>query len=126
MKELLKGWDRLTGFSHVDYSRCGQRMFRDWSAHQCGNKAKYDVIEEHGKPTRCGVHCKAADKRRREQAAKRKREDDERRRRPLTYRAAREAALEAIRKIAAGHNDPRALAMEVLKPLEEFENETQS
>lgn len=95
-----------------------------WSMHdhiQCWNPPK--VTDSAGRGW-CGVHAPAAVEKR--EAAKKRRDDERNARtaamlasmkRDREIRATKDAALDALRHIAAGHNDPRALANEVLAML---------
>lgn len=90
--------------------------------HQCSRRAKCkrDVLH-HGEPVTleyCAIHDPVVVKRKREKwrtdfDAKMAQEAAQRREAEVDHNL-KIAALDAIHKIAAGHNDPRALAMEVL------------
>jgi hypothetical protein len=110
-------WERRPG-------TCCASVGSGFSSSQCGNRSKVErEVCHHGKTVTlpyCGTHdpvAVAAKKAARDAkwranwVADQKRADDLRAERLL-----KDAALEAIRKIAAGHNDPRALALEVLAP----------
>lgn len=94
--------------------RCDGRVHSGWRVHQC---ARNGVVEHDGK-FYCRQHDPVAvrqrdDARRAAWAAERNVEEAQRK------EAARIAALRvdaaaALRKIAAGHNDPKALAIKVL------------
>lgn len=79
--------------------------------HQCPKKAS--VFEENGNQW-CGTHSPAA------QAARDKKSADAYAKRQRIYKLnqkrlnTRETLLKVLREIEAGHNDPRALAREVL------------
>lgn len=80
--------------------------------HTCGKTAKYDPIE--GVPTRCGIHCDAAEARRREKAAAQSRKWREQWDAAHALKLAREDTIKVLREIAAGHNDPRTIATETI------------
>lgn len=94
--------------------------------YQCTRKAKHkrDVLR-YGKPATleyCTIHDPVAVKRKRDDwrakfNAKMAAERADREAREAE-RVLKNAALEAIRKIAAGHNDPRGLALEILSDQE--------
>lgn len=96
---------------------CAEAVHSNYSSGPCGSIATRD-LDANGRPTRCGTHC--ADAKAKRQAASNARW--------LAYKAkadraeairAATAALEpALRQIANGHNDPRALAQEVLAALD--------
>ena len=92
--------------------KCTARFYDNWGSHRCRNKAKHDTIN--GVATRCGIHSSAAVEKRKakrqESEAKWRREFDEKNQ----IQKAREAAIDAIKQIAAGHNNPRELANEVV------------
>jgi hypothetical protein len=99
-----------------DLGRCAESVFGDYTSHQCQNKAKFDP-DESGNPTTCGVHSEAR------VAAKKTKRDAEY---ELCLKGLERNAAEgnfakescyAIRLIADGHNDPRALANEILDKL---------
>ena len=96
--------------------RCAGRVWHDGSFYSsaCMNNGKH----EHGGKWWCKVHHPPTVKVKREE---RERKWDEKhqaeqaqREREQALRNMKNAALDACRKIAAGHNDPRALAQEVL------------
>lgn len=124
--------DNLPGAGFIWVSRYGNAKPREggcrasvgsgFCSSQCGNKAKVDRdVLHHGKPARfgyCGVHDPVAVKEKREVREAKWRAEWAAK---TAARAAkeREAALAsdavaAIRAIAAGHNDPRTLALETL------------
>ena len=103
------------------------RDSRSFNSHQCSKKAKVvRKVLHHGKEVEfgyCGLHdpVAVAEKRAKREAAWRAKWDAEQAAwkakqdaRELAERA--ERAIEALRQIAAGHNDPRSLAIEVLGP----------
>ena len=92
--------------------KCTAKVSGSWRSRVCGKKAKHDIVN--GVATRCGIHSLAAAKKReakrQEAEAKWRREFDEK----IQIRNARKAAIDAIKQIAAGHNNPRELANEVV------------
>jgi hypothetical protein len=87
----------------------------NWSStHQCERKGKY----EEGGYLWCGTHKPSivAERKAAREAKWRAEWDakDAESRRQEAERKLKDAALDAIRKIAAGHNDPRGLAQEIL------------
>jgi hypothetical protein len=96
---------------------CNAEVFAMWSSSPCGNTPKHDP-DHLGRPTKCGMHCKAAvEKREAKKAATTARWNAEWAARDALHEA--RAGLEtALRKIAEGHNDPRSLAQETLDTLE--------
>jgi len=100
-----------------------------YGLHLCSKHATQDPDAD-GNPTKCSVHSEAGQERlaqrRRERDAKLFREwteKEELRQLAEQRKAAMAAAIEACRKIAAGHNDPRALAQEVIAMLPEAPDE---
>jgi hypothetical protein len=96
---------------------CAAYVYGNWTSRPCGKTPKHDP-DAHGRPTKCGRHCKAALDRR---EAKKHETFERFRRKNNAERSLYDAtaALElALRKIAEGHNDPRALAQEVLAVLD--------
>jgi hypothetical protein len=95
---------------------------RGVSFYQCTKKAKYtrEVMHRGQRVTLeyCGIHDPEFVRRKnikwRTEYDARRAEEQAQRDAKKADRILRDAALEAIRKIAAGHNDPRSLAMEVL------------
>jgi len=118
--EILEGWREVAGRIHgpPNYEKCGKRLFGEWNSYQCNNRAKFDPIEPHGRPTRCGVHSSATQKRKDDKEAAARAILAERRRVANIRQKVKLDALEAIKAIAAGHNNARGLALEVLAPLE--------
>jgi hypothetical protein len=95
-----------------DPALCAASVYRppSWFSCQCSRKG----VLEYGGHRWCKLHHPPAELAKREAkhakwAAERKRQDD-----LWTLGKQKDAALEAIKQIAAGHNDPRALAQEVL------------
>ena len=82
--------------------------------HQCESKGKHEWQGHRW----CGVHhpptVEAKKQARSDEWARERAAQSARYRIAESERQQRYAALEAIKKIAAGHNDPRGLAMEVL------------
>jgi hypothetical protein len=91
-------------------------------SHQCSRKAKVErEVIYHGKPVRfsyCAIHDPAAVKKRQDaRLAKWRAKWDAARQAAKDREAAanlREAALEGLKAIANGHNDPMTLAREIL------------
>ena len=102
---------------------CNERMFENYSSHPCGKTPKHDP-DAQGRPTKCGTHCQSAkDARKAKADAKMKALQDKwERHRAIT--AAVSAIEPALRKIAAGHNDPRTLAQEVIAALDDARKAT--
>lgn len=99
-----------------DFTKCAESVCgngRGEIPHQCRSKAKFDP-DENGNPTTCRIHSEAyvAEKRR---VAREKHEAAMAKNR-IKWNANKFHA--ALVEIAAGHNDPRALAAEVLARLE--------
>lgn len=84
-------------------------------SYQCSRKPKH----EYGGHGWCNQHYPPNEHARKEaRSAEYQRQADERKAgyaRDAAERSLRDDALQAIRQIAAGHNDPRALALEVLR-----------
>lgn len=104
----------------IDKKKCREFVYGWVSSSQCSNKAKYfRQVKGHEEAIGfCGVHDperkekKNAERREKwaKEYAERKAEADLRN----AEEALKNAALEAIRQIASGHNGPRALALSVL------------
>lgn len=98
-----------------DPKYCAQSVWpaNGHSSHQCRREGKY----EYGGHLWCGIHHPPTVHVKR--AARTRGWEEEQRRKDAAYAAAearsklRDAALDALRQIAAGHNDPRGLALEV-------------
>lgn len=102
--------------------RCVHAGWANFHYHQCDKAGSY---RDGAGRWWCGVHSPVAWARRRaaqvaKEEARRARWDYERAvtRKAATRKAAGEKALDALRQIEAGHNDPRALAAEVLALLD--------
>lgn len=108
-----------------DMARCRHAVHesgRGCSFYQCGNKVKVArKVSHHGKEAEfgyCGTHDPIAVA---EKNAKRDAKweskwaaEEAARQAKADARDLAERAIEALRQIAAGHNDPRSLAIEVL------------
>lgn len=83
----------------------------------CGNTA-CDDPDAYGNPTKCAVHSNAGRLRAavRKEKTNKKWQDEYARKDAI--RAAEAKILPALRRIADGHNDPMALAKEVLSDLD--------
>jgi hypothetical protein len=110
-------WKPHWSYERVNVENCRASVHNSIgiSFHQCGNKG----TKEHEGLLWCGTHYppsvakRRADRDAERQAiyrARRARSDQRQ-----AHEELKEAALAAIRKIADGHNDPRALAQEVLR-----------
>lgn len=97
-------WQKVLGYT-VDPARCRASVHetRGIGSHQCTRKPK--AGERY-----CATHSPAAIERRAEAADKRYQESlkRDRERRGGVF-------LDALRQIAAGHNDPRSLAIETIR-----------
>lgn len=90
---------------------CNERVFRGYSTGPCGKPAKHDP-DANGNLTKCGHHSAAAKARKKaKQEATYARWEAEAK---AKQRAAdlNSEAIEIVRKIAAGHNDPRGLCLD--------------
>lgn len=116
-KKLLHFHTYRSSIYHKPYDPrwCAAAVYGDRAgSHQCGRAPKLEYgghkwCAQHHPPAIAERQRKRNEKWRREAAesdAKYKRAEDARRQ--------RDAALEAIKKIAGGHNDPVSLAREVL------------
>ena len=95
---------------------CNASVHSSWNSSPCGNTPKHDP-DVNGRFTKCGIHSAAAEARR---EGKKKQEHVKWRAQTDAKAALRkaEAALEqALDTIAAGHNDPRSVAIEALRNL---------
>lgn len=97
--------------------QCQTRVFSgercDTRGHMCSRQANFDP-DANGNPTKCKIHSE-------EGVRKKQKEADERYRLYCEKMAAREraanaqfSAVEIVRKIADGHNDPRGLCLQWL------------
>ena len=97
---------------------CNEQMFANHCGYPCGKKPTHDP-DANGNFTKCGIHCKAAKEKReaksRANYAAWKNNLD----RNWAISDATKALEPALRKIAAGHNDARGLAEEVIAALDE-------
>lgn len=96
---------------------CNERIFSGWRHHRCGKPAKHDPDSD-GNFTRCGIHCAAAVEKRRAKSDAKMAAEKTIRLRNAAINKATNALLPAMREIAAGHNDPRALAQAVIAELD--------
>ena len=106
--EAIKTW--WAGEARIG---CAELVHHDYSTAPCGNIPKHDP-DAQGRPTRCGVHCAAAKKKR--EAASDARRAAWRAKCDASQRLSKARAdlEQALRRIAQGHNDPRSLAQEAL------------
>lgn len=95
---------------------CNHKVMGQWRYTNCSKTAKYDP-DENGKPTRCGMHSKAAQERRQKEKDEREEAAIRSYRRKRAADAVREkitaldrSAVKLLRLIADGYSDPRALA----------------
>ncbi len=96
---------------------CNYGAFHTYHHYPCGKTPKHDP-DAQGRPTKCGLHSKAAFELRN---AKKDATTARWKRQWSADAAAHEAnhAIEvALRQIAAGHNDPRGLAQEKIEALD--------
>lgn len=96
---------------------CAESVWGNHSSSPCGKTAKHDP-DAKGNPTRCGLHSVAAKAKKKSAAAAR---NAARRTKWDNQAALTKAEKEievALRFIATGHNDPRALAQGVLAELD--------
>lgn len=111
---------KIMWWAGEQYFGCTEGVYRtgDYRSSTCGKKAKYDPDAE-GNPSKCGVHREeAVAARRAKSAARLEAKMQEWRDKSNAQKRAAELRGEAediIRKIAAGHNDPRSLAVEWVK-----------
>lgn len=110
----------LRGNFKPDPTRCAKEVSDSslWGHyHQCTRKAKYDP-DENGKPTTCKVHSEAAI------AARRAKQEDAQRVSSHMFWLQKYGAtfFDALKEIADGHNDPRALAAAKIKEFQDQVN----
>jgi hypothetical protein len=96
---------------------CTERVWHARWRSGCSNTAKHDP-DENGVPTKCGVHSKAAQAKRDAKSAERRQAWQAEWDRDRAIADAKSKIIPALRQIAAGHNDPRGLATEVLAALD--------
>lgn len=96
---------------------CSERVFGTFQSYPCGATPKHDP-DANGRLTKCGRHCAAAKQRKQDKqdaatALRRAKWDlfD-------AINSAERKVEPALRQIAAGHNDPRSLAQEVIAALD--------
>jgi hypothetical protein len=99
---------------------CNAEVQHNWSSHPCGKSAKHDP-DAHGRPTKCGVHSAKAVARRKAKVEEKQAEQMRKWKRADTMRKINSEAPKIIRAIADGHNDPRALAADWVRRLDEIE-----
>jgi len=109
-----EGWKESYSWRDIkpDYTRCGVSVAeggRSVSSYQCRNPAKYDPNSD-GQMTRCGVHSKVTQEKR--DAKSKAHYEEESRKRLLrtinNYKV--RPAMDALRKIRDGDNNPRETA----------------
>jgi hypothetical protein len=96
---------------------CNERMYGDYRSFPCGKKATHDP-DANGNFTKCGTHCKAAKDKREIKRQARNAAWEAKWDRDRAISEAVKALEPALRKIAAGHNDARGLAEEVIAALD--------
>ena len=96
---------------------CNERCFGTWQSHPCGHPPKYDP-DANGRLTKCGHHSAAAKKRKADKRDARIAGWHAKWDRDRAIHEARDKVEPALRQIAAGHNDPRGLATEVIAALD--------
>jgi chorismate mutase len=96
---------------------CTERMFNKFHSSPCTNAPKHDP-DVNGRLTKCGVHCKAAVAKREAKAEERTAKWKAQTKANIELDKAEVAVMAALRQIASGHNDPRALAQSVLDRLD--------
>lgn len=123
-------WQSGIGSHYTDYGEsmklsyrleagfvCTEGITNRWSHVPCSKPAKHDP-DKKGNPTKCGMHCADAKlKRANKQAATRAKWNLQ----WETSQALSKVTAEvesSLRLIALGHNDPRALALDVITRLD--------
>lgn len=87
-----------------------------WGTYRCGKTASHDPVN--GVPTKCGIHCAEAVAKRNAKTEANMRKWREQREASDRVDRARRAVEAVLRTIAAGHNDPRALALDAITELD--------
>ena len=90
---------------------CNERVFANYSSAPCNNMPKHDP-DAQGRPTKCGKHCEAAVAKRKAKADARYAEQKAKWARQREQDDLRREAIDIVRRIAAGHNDPRGVSSE--------------
>lgn len=99
-------WDGKRFWQCTEHVHSGERS--DIRGHRCGRRATKDQDDD-GNPTKCALHSlegkakKAAERQAKHEAWKMSWE------REWAAKALAKEALEIVRQVAEGHNDPRAL-----------------
>lgn len=115
-KERYGSWAGNREGTPPDFSRCAEEVFSGRGMHhQCGNKATVEP-DEQGRPTKCRVHSKAFHDEKAAEADRRYRA--ERKRNAFQWNGRR--FYEALKLIADGHNDPRAVAEEAISIMKQY------
>src|SRR5208283_3667959 len=102
-----KPWGRIDRYGRPT---CCKSVWRGWSYNYCDNAGKKASDGRY----LCGIHSPEADARRADRGKAKRAEWDAKLDRDRRQHAFEAATIGAIRKIGAGHHDPRALANEVL------------
>jgi len=90
---------------------CNACVQGDWTSGPCGKKPKHDP-DAKGRPTRCGMHSAEAIARRKAKSEARYQAQRAKWDRAREQDRLRREALQIVRRIAEGHNDPRGIASE--------------
>lgn len=106
MTREFKGTMRFGSRVEVDPNRCKAEMYTNLTFHQCGNKPKRDGW--------CGIHHPDADARRRSQIEAKQMERLNKVRLSNLAHDFRAECVDAVKKIAVGHNDPQGLCQEIV------------
>lgn len=115
--EYQHGYGHWFSLRKPDFDRCCVEVYdgsRGGGHYQCSRKAKFDP-DWTGKPTRCRMHSRAKEAEKAEAARIKAEEDAARWARKRQISSAQREALVLIEKIAAGHNDPRGAALELIE-----------
>lgn len=109
-----RGYGRLSRAA-PDPNRCAKEISAGdgWEYHQCSRKRGHGPEQAY-----CKQHSPDAVKERQAKREERWKAEQRERVRMTALSEAKDAAFEACQKIAAGHNDPQALAKDVLEMME--------
>lgn len=104
---------------------CGARVYRAgaWGSSHCRKPAKHDP-DCNGNLTRCGIHSAESKAKRKAKTDAKDAEERAKIHRQVIVSNLRREALAIVRKVADGHNDPRALCADWVSRMDAIKEES--